>query len=484
MQVPLSNFYRNASGSNVIFAGGDWYDASSSARRTVDWNPAFTAQNKERDRGALIEYNQDLGFGTLTYLGARRGHNYYKVEPVYFLSLGQASRGQLFDSHTTSHELRLASNDTGALTWVAGLYRFDEDTRVNTQFLNPLPGPLQTTVNGVAVNYRYFDNHAQADSTAAFAQATYAVVPALRLTAGIRTTKDNKERTGANTLQVGPVFSTATDRALLNDAAVSYKKTNWKLGAEYDLNPNTMLYGSASTGYKAGGYNDGCLATTPGCNQVVVPGALFYSPESLKAYELGVKGRFFDRQLQMSVAAFRYDYTDMQLQGISAATGLVTTTNAAKSTINGVEAEGVWRLSAMHRLNFSLALLNAKYDDYQVNQTTNWGGLALDRSPKHSMTLGYQNTIGLESGANVVSTISIRVSGSSVFSNFSSALRYEVPSYTKSDATVTYNDSQGVWYVQGYVNNIENKVRPQGAVLGATFVTDPRTFGMRAGAHF
>lgn len=484
MQVPLANFYRNTGGGNVIFAGGEWYGASSSERRTVDWNPAFNGQNKEHDRGATLEYNQDVGIGTLTYLGAKRSHGYYKREPVYFLSLGQANRGQPFDNTTTSHELRIASKDTGALTWVAGLYRFDEDTKITTQFLSPLPGPLQGTVNGVAVNYRYFDNHAKADSTAGFAQATYAVLPELRLTAGIRATKDNKDRTGTNTQQVGATFDPNTDLALLNDAEVSYRRTNGKLGVEYDLTPTTLIYGSVSTGYKAGGYNDGCLATTPGCNNVVAPGALFYKPESLKAYEVGVKGRFLERKMQLSVAAFRYDYTDMQLQGISASTGLVTTTNAAKSTITGLEAEATYRLSPEHAFNATLALLRAKYDEYQINATTNWGGLDLDRSPKHSVTLGYQNTYSFESGATVVSTINLRAAGSSVFSNFSSGLRYTVPSYTKTDLTVTYNDAKGVWYAQGYANNLEDKVRPQGAVLGGTFVTDPRTFGVRLGARF
>jgi hypothetical protein len=41
---------------------------------------------------------------------------------------------------------------------------------------------------------------------------------------------------------------------------MSTRQTTWRLGLDYDLAPATLLYGSVSTGYKAGGFNDGCLA--------------------------------------------------------------------------------------------------------------------------------------------------------------------------------------------------------------------------------
>lgn len=483
MQVPLSNFYRNAAG-NVIFSGGDWYSASSEARRTVDWDPQFTGRNSEHDHGFTTELNHDLGFANLTYLGAWRKHDYDKDEPVFFLGLGQAHRGQTFRAEQTSHELRLASNGKGPLTWVAGAYHFSEKTDGSTLFAPPLPGPLLGTINGQPVNYRNFEGPAKADSTALFAQGTYSIIDPLRLTVGVRGTKDNKSTNGQNTQQLTRTFNPATDIALLNIAEVSYSKTNYKAGFEYDLAPKVMAFGSVSTGYKAGGYNAGCLATTPGCNNVTPAAVLFYNPETLTAYEAGIKGRTNDNSLQASLNFFHYSYNDMQLQGISASTGVVTTTNAAKANIDGVELEGAWRPLPHDRVKFSASYLKAEYGDYQINATTNWKGYSLDRAPKYSVMVSLQHTFSFENGSDLEAELSTRAFARQVFSNFNGAVQYDIPRYTRTDFVLTYNDPKRVWYAQAYVNNIEDEVRPQGAVLGAAFLTDPRTYGLRIGAHF
>ncbi|MGH1558583.1 TonB-dependent receptor domain-containing protein [Caulobacter segnis] len=64
----------------------------------------------------------------------------------------------------------------------------------------------------------------------------------------------------------------------------TWNATNWKLGVDYDVNPTSMLYAQASTGYKAGGYFDG------------LPPNAYTAPEHITAYrEVGSKNRFFDR---------------------------------------------------------------------------------------------------------------------------------------------------------------------------------------------
>ncbi|QUD90241.1 TonB-dependent receptor [Phenylobacterium montanum] len=477
MQVPVTNFFQ---GVNPIFGPGTWFDSSSKAQRTVNWDPSFTGRNSARDRGTLAEFNADLGFAALTYLGAYRSFKYYKDEPVYFLSLGEANRGQLFNNNESSHELRLASKPGRRLTWVAGLYRFQEHSTGVTEFLPPLPLPLTSP----PYNYRLFYANAKADSTAVFGQATFSLTDSLRVTGGLRYTKDGKSSNSPTTSQVGPIYNPTTDISVANIASKSYSKVNWKAGLEYDVAPGVMLYGDVSTGYKAGGYNSGCLATTPGCNNVQTESALFYAPEELTAYEAGAKGRFFDNKVRASLTGFYYDYRNMQLQGISPATAQVTTTNAATATIYGAELEGVWAPTRVDKIDFALTLLHAKYDSYQINALTNWAGFDLDRSPSYSIMVGYNHTFDLPNGADVVAGIDTRANASSIISNFNAAVQYKMPSYTRTNVVLTYNSPEHQWYVQGYANNLEDNVRPGGIVLGAAFLSDPRTYGIRVGAKF
>jgi iron complex outermembrane receptor protein len=65
--------------------------------------------------------------------------------------------------------------------------------------------------------------------------------------------------------------------------------------------------------------------------------------------------------------------------------------------------------------------------------------------------------------------------------------QFTQPSYTATEATVTYNAPQKRYYVQGFVKNLENNLLVTavgGGVNGTLQVSDPRTFGVRAGMKF
>jgi len=137
-----------------------------------------------------------------------------------------------------SQEFRLSSAGSGPFQWVTGLFYFQEETKtVPVVYVPVVPLELQ------------WDLTAKSNSAAAFAQGTYTVMPGLRAVGGVRYTRDHKERAGTFTL-VG-AFSSPYD------ASISNSKANWKAGVEYDLTKNALLYANVSTGYKAGGFNDG-----------------------------------------------------------------------------------------------------------------------------------------------------------------------------------------------------------------------------------
>jgi len=436
--------------------------------QAVDANGVFTenrlqapladAHLKTDSDGIAAEFKTALGFADLTAQYSRR---HPRDASVYYPG-NNRTFDHTADAHEQQLEVRLSSPaSASALQWVLGAYAFKEHGRV---------GLLLPDFFGPGVELNFVQNPYDSTSQAVFGQATFRLDQATRLTAGLRQTRDEKSRTGA-TIQGGVAQPGG------NDAATAYSQTNWRLGIDHDLAKDLMIYGSVSTGYKAGGFNDGNITTKPT--------TLYYRPETLLAVESGLKGRFFGNALQLSAAVFAYQYKDMQVTSTvpNSATGQ-DTFNAAKASISGAELEGKWTVSSAGRVNFGLGLLRARYDDFTPKQGYNWAGYTLDRSPRTTLNLGYQHQFSLPDGSNITALLGTRYSASYVISRLSAPEQLTQPSYTKTDLTVTWNAASDAWYVQAYAKNIENRSVVVNETANRYWYGDPRTVGLRTGYRF
>lgn len=478
--VPMGNFFTGTYVDNLPFSPPNtgnniqnpvYVDRGSTAQRTAGLsfkgatNPAFT----DNDNNALrAEFKTNLGFADLTYQLSYlkseidgSGNGVYFGFPIVLLGKG--------DSSATSHELRLSSAGDGPLKWVAGAYVFDEDIHRESSFNTFITAPF-----GAFTVTLPFDIDVTNKSRALFGQASYSVTPATRLTLGLRKTKDQKD--GSDKLGGQAATPPATTSAGAYTKSVKFDNTSWRLGVDHDLMPGTMVYASAATGYKAGGFND----TSDGGN---------YNPEHLTALELGVKSKLFDDRVQIAATLFHYDYKDMQLTSVVCTTpdpsscGSVTT-NAASSKINGMEVEGRWLSSDNGQWRGALALTKAKFGSYQPNTTTDWSGQPLDRAAKAVLTVGYSHRFELASGGDLTATIGQRMSSGYALSDPAAGIRYWQPPTHKSDASLSWTNSNGKLNVQAYVKNIEDKITIESRVPGSFFTGDPRTFGVRASYNF
>ncbi|MFZ2987598.1 TonB-dependent receptor [Ideonella sp.] len=421
-------------------------------RKTRSTATAITGSRDNRSSGAAAEFKTNLSFAEFTYL---YGHRNFKIDVDSSLGAGSATSESKADFGQNSHELRLGSARGSELQWVGGLYFFKEESKSDFDVFGAAPVGDGTL--------RFHMDPTISESKAAFGQATYALLSDLRLTGGLRYTKDSKSRVGFNQSFGFPSSP--------NDASVDYSQANWKLGVDYDLDKATMLFANVSTGYKAGGFNDGTIATNPD---------LYYDPEHLTAFEAGVKGRFLDQRLRLSLSGFGYNYTDLQVSSVGSDNTLQTR-NAAKARIFGGEAEGKYSLTESSTLNFGLSLLNAKYKAYAPLTGVDWSGRALDKSPKATLALGYTHDWFMEDGATLSGYLGARYSGAYVVSDFSTAQQYKQPSYTKSDLHLTYSASGEKWFVQLYGKNLEDANVISGYNFNTFTLSEPRTFGVRAG---
>jgi iron complex outermembrane receptor protein len=482
--VPDTNFYSGVAAGHPVWRGG-----ATEAQLTNGFVPPNAAPEQGFSRKSVSGIGADLawklGRATLHYQGAHRSYDhealsnfYYRVAPTLALGVHQNFSG---DYTQNSHELRIATNDDGGmLSAQAGLYYFRENSSQLYSFRDLAP-------LGLPPYYVFPHGPTAATSKAVFGQATYSVTDKLRATAGARFTDDDKSRIGSTNFQQASVFNPATDFKLLNAAAMRTHQATWRLGADYDLTPASLLYGAIATGYKAGGFNDGCLAGSMQLGlacpaALAVPAdTLFYRPETLRSYEAGLKTRFRGGRASLNLSAFHYDYRNLQLSGVAVVQGAprFVTANAGAASVKGLEAEGQIKPTSRDSIHYALALLDAHYLSYRPDGVHSWAGNKLDRSPSHALTLGYEHAFLLARG-ELAAGVSARRSGAYLIAVPTQLLQYRVPSRTHADATLRYRPLRSAWSVTARVKNIDNKVHPIAIdSFGMVVPSDPRTVDVR-----
>jgi iron complex outermembrane receptor protein len=252
-----------------------------------------------------------------------------------------------------SQELRFAgSGADGALDYVVGLYGFYEKAEEDAENCLLLTGSpvlppsltIAAVIDGCSVRLR----DQTTESAAAFGEATYHLTDKWEISAGIRRTVESKEFEQ----QVTNVFSGTVVQDEEDDE--TFHAWTPRFNISYHASSDLMFYGGWSEGYKSGGFN----GASP---------LLSYSPETVEMWEVGFKSGWLDNQLVVNAAAFYGDYEDMQLLVTRATTQgefLVALTNAAESTVQGVEMSLEARASERFSLGGTFGYTDAEYDDF------------------------------------------------------------------------------------------------------------------------
>lgn len=468
---------------------------------------------------ATVEWTVPVG--TITIIPAyREGHlDFRTTTPGFQIT-------QLEDDKQFSVEARVASDDDRRLRYLAGMFFYDETNdvplyQVNSQF------------NGSYQKYR-----ADSQSMAVFGRLTYAFTDDIRATVGGRFTTEDKSfkgnllslnklclplpftacpnatpfpyttvtpppvvRAGNSIIpQFDPAGGTLTVGNFIDsNSRASFERVTWRAGFDWDITPQNLLYASYETGFKSGGFffsNDRGV----------------FEPESIRAWTIGSKNRFFDNRLQLNLEGFYWKYKDQQISHLgtdSRNTIIFPTENVGKATFKGVEIETQFLVTPNTLLSVDIQYLDAKYNDFVYNvpnqgpplsscsivgipttQTTlDCSGFRPPNAPEWTINLGAQQTIPLGNGGKFV--LNARTHHQSSTLTGLEFLPIEVQkSYWMSDASITYAAPDDRFFVTAFVNNIEDET-----VLGNTFppplsrfvvgsLRPPRTYGVRAGVKF
>ena len=326
------------------------------------------------------------------------------------------------DVKTFSQEIQLLSNDkTSPLQWIVGGYYYNDKIREiffsdnNLAFFTTGTGPLYpggaigilpTGSISATRDDVYAPVQLKTKSYAAFAQASYNLTEALRVTGGVRYTSDEKNyAAGVTTVGLTPkpvgvtnfafglhqptnftCGSTTTAQGTTSVAQgattpatfiqcgnARFKFATFRGAIDYKIGERNLVYASVSTGRRSGGFNNVLIDPA---NPAL--GVIAFQPEKVTAFEIGSKNRFLDNTLQLNVAAFYNKFGGLQVQRqVPAPNGLTTLSiieNSGKGRSYGFEAEVIYKPVPPLTLSLSAVYLNSKYTEYETGTAAN--GLA------------------------------------------------------------------------------------------------------------
>ncbi len=470
--------------------------------------------NDDNSKGASIDFTWDLGGVQFKSLSAYDRTNTSGRYDLDGNAVRLASFGVGISTNVFTQELQLVSNSDGPLKWVVGAFYFDEKSReLRTNNIDRfdtdadgLTGLQNDVDQPLVVQFSKTRNYAK--SWAVFGQADYDLSDKLQLVAGLRYTKDKKRYfSGADT-----VLSDGSTRAvptgggrfttfpLLNQvffnnlAGTSWDEVTWKLGVNYQLNDDALLYGSYSRGYKAGGF-----AARQGA---------FYNPEIVDAFETGLKAQWADNRVQTNLAAFYYNYKDKQeLQffppNLQFPNGGLQLINATDATSWGVELEIQANVTKAFHIDTSLSYLNATYGTFIVRDVQfpalgfqDLAGNRLPLSPEMKFSIGAQYDAPLGNGAG---ELSFRGDFSWIGEQFGNALNRDgrilpatgdqIPEYSIVNARIQWTSDNGNIQASLFARNLlDTYAISNSFVNGLNDVVQsnlkPRTFGLKVNYNF
>jgi len=293
------------------------------------------------------------------------------------------------DSDQFSQELRYV-NDWGDLDYIVGLYYFDADNSQLESFeVEGQPGSLFAALieSIIGVNIPLPETLGQNISTksyAIFAEGTYSFSDTFRVTLGGRYTWEDKS---GNTFCSVPGFQCELS-AYDVDVGDSWSAFTPKLTVAVDITDEILGYATVSNGFKSGGFVTGTEAEA----------LLTFDPEEVWNYELGLKSRWFEDRLQVNVAGYFAEYSDLQFRfsrpdGLPDAGTADTENYGLEVEVMAIPIEGldVWA---------NYAYQEGEYTDLLIDGEQLAGNRTI-LTPKHSLSLGSAYTVYFSDGGSL-----------------------------------------------------------------------------------
>ncbi len=306
--------------------------------------------------GFALDIAWTLGDHTVRSITSYRNWENDTFESALRLPADLLNRVTSYEAETISQELQFLSPTGRFMEYVAGLYYYSEDYKIDQRFdlgpgfcpavnnlvtiraMSPAIGALAAgqcaagpLTGAVASQFRQ-----DLDSFAVFGQITFNIDDRLSITGGLRWTHDDKKGSFTQLVPNITLLPPTLNPLGINlrtidvnpDLAFDDSELTWMANISYDLNDDVMVFASASTGFKSGGFNsDG--------GNTVIPRT--FNSETVENFELGIKSTLFNNTLVANLTFFLTEinnFQDRQFDGVN-----FIVQNAGELTQRGFELD-------------------------------------------------------------------------------------------------------------------------------------------------
>ena len=476
------------------FTSSDAYDAVFLAPQGLPSIDSFVATDPDEsfaneaniDRNDIYGFSLTASWDITDYITAKsitayrntESHTGWDLDGTPYPEIEQEIQ---VDHEQTSQEIQLsgrAFNDR--LNWLVGFFYFHE----RGTDLENIPFFQAIAATGMGRVGRGFKEYVEVGpplfifvgtdtkSYAGYGQGTYSLTEKLAVTAGVRYTYEKKFDDNYLSGPLVRPFNTLQD---------DWNDTSPKFGIEYHWQEDLMFYASVSRGFRSGIFNGRAL------DPVVPPAA---DPETIWAYEGGVKSEWFDNRLRANLAGFFYDYND--LQGLTLEAGAVILGNIAAVELWGFEAEFVAR--PVDNLELQLGIGHTAQDITEVAPgavISITPDTRIPGSPEWSVLASGQYTVPVGDWGNLTFRADYSYKSSYEFLLPNTPLEGE-DGYDLLNLGVSFTPPSERWSLRFFVDNVtDERYRAMAedvslfgfnTVVGA--YSDPREWGLTLRLHY
>jgi iron complex outermembrane receptor protein len=444
--------------------------------RVVNFNTTPTLNIQLSGASMAINYALDGG-STLTAIS---GYRLTKQDRINDTDYGPQDIFKIRykdDFKQTSQEVRIVSPSSAGVRYVGGVYYLQETAETLRVASTGADGGLLRLPPIVGTNA----GTVKTNTYALFGALDADLAAGLTLNLGARYTREKKDLlynlNGAAALGIATLVDYTDSR--------SENKVTPTVGVTFAASKDLNLYAKYSTGFKSGGWNADYVSPAQ------VADGINFNTETVKSFEVGVKGKLLGGQMQYEVAAFNSTFKDYQVFFFVAqpnGRAILQLKNAAKVESQGLEASTRVRVLADLKVGASVGVLKTTYKSFP-----NGGGVGVDLSGQSvpdipeltaALTLDYSIPVpALDGGFEVFADYSHRDSTTSGAGLPTLAARDLV------NLRLTYAPNSAKWSVSLWARNLtaQDYVFATGRdFFGNNFVVrgQPRTFGVEAKYSF
>jgi outer membrane receptor protein involved in Fe transport len=494
--------------------------------RAADWNTDRTRPRGDRSlyQGALradLNVTDDIVLTSLSSYTKFKTNQTVDLDGTSVEVYGFNITGNI---ESINQELRLAGGAGSAFNWVLGAnYEHSNTLEAYRQFYS-----RSTVAYGLGNLTSAGDAVSKKRNYAFFGSTEYEVVPGVTLKASARYTKSRQTMNECNfdsgdgtinstvaffysLFHPGVPFPAAIGDCTPFDAnfepsrfldKLTQDNISWRVGVDYKVNPDLLLYATVAKGYKAGGW--------PTTGAFSIRSYTAVGQESLLDYEAGFKAQLADRRVSLNGAVFWYDYGDKQLLGRYNDPFLGTLpilTNIPKSRIRGGELE--LRATPIEGLQLSAGVtyLDAEITEFVgVNASgaeSDFAGTDIPFTSKWQYIATADYTIPTNSGIRpfIGATVSGRSSMTAIVGSatglvpkagFAAAVPlanlYDLPGYSMLDLRIGIEPESQAWRLTLWGRNVTNEYSATNAIIANDAVVRysgaPATYGVTFSTKF